>query len=141
MLFFDQGGIKQEALKNERYYYLKEFVEYPVSPQTLFKISLAKKYVYDALGSYTKALSFTNIKLKGYFVARDKKSYNPLHFSHYENIILANADLIFEHLADSGKSKLLRELGRSYKTKGFNLSLNQSLDKSQLPNLSDISGI
>lgn len=67
MTFFDQGGIKQEVLKNERFYFLKEFVEYPISPQTLFKISLAKKYVYDALGSYTKALSFMNNKLKDLF--------------------------------------------------------------------------
>lgn len=67
MTFFDQGGIKQEVLQNDRFYFLKEFVEYPISPQTLFKISLAKKYVYDALGSYTKALSFMNNKLKGLF--------------------------------------------------------------------------
>lgn len=62
-------------------------------------------------------------------------------FNHYENVILANADMIFEHLADNGKSKLLRELGRSFKSKGLNMSLNESFDKSQLPNLSDISGI
>lgn len=67
MTFFDQGGIKQEVLKNDRFYFLKEFVEYPISPQTLFKISLAKKYVYDALISYTKALSFMNNKLKDLF--------------------------------------------------------------------------
>jgi hypothetical protein len=63
MQFFDQGGIKHDVITNERFYYLKEFVEYPISPQTLFKISLAKKHVYDALGSYTKALSFINLKL------------------------------------------------------------------------------
>jgi hypothetical protein len=52
---------------------LKEFVEYPVSPQTLFKVSLAKKYVYDALDSYTKAISFINIKMPDIFQLRDKK--------------------------------------------------------------------
>lgn len=64
-----------------------------------------------------------------------------MRFCHYENIILANAELIFEHLADNGKSKLLRQLGRSYKHQGIHISLNESLDKSQIPNLSDISGI
>ena len=68
MAFFDQGGIKQEILKNDRYYFLKEFVEYPISPQTMFRLSLAKKYVYDALSSYTKALSFVNLKVKDLFM-------------------------------------------------------------------------
>lgn len=83
MTFFDQGGIKQEVLKNDRFYFLKEFVEYPISPQTLFKISLAKKYVYDALGSYTKALSFMNNKLKGLFEVKSRKEYHPYYFNHY----------------------------------------------------------
>ena len=68
MAFFDQGGIKQEILKNDRYYFLKEFVEYHISPQTMFRLSLAKKYVYDALSSYTKALSFVNLKVKDLFM-------------------------------------------------------------------------
>lgn len=54
---------------------------------------------------------------------------------------MANADTIFEHLADNGKSKLLRQLGRSYKSKNIDMSLNQSMDKSLLLNMSDISGI
>lgn len=95
MTFFDQGGIKHDVPKIEKYYFLKEFVEYPISPQTLFKISLAKKYVYDALGSYSKALSFINIKLKSLFENKNKKEFKPLYFNHYENIILANADVIF----------------------------------------------
>lgn len=83
MTFFDQGGIKQEVLKNDRFYFLKEFVEYPISPQTLFKISLAKKYVYDALGSYTKALSFINNRLKSLFEVKSRKDYHPYYFNHY----------------------------------------------------------
>lgn len=83
MTFFDQGGIKHEVLKNERFYFLKEFVEYPISPQTLFKISLAKKYVYDALGSYSKALSFINIKLNNLFENKSRKEYHPYYFNHY----------------------------------------------------------
>ena len=74
-------------------------------------------------------------------MAKHDKPYYPLMFQHYENVILSNSDLIFEHLADNGKSKLLRELGRSYKSKQLNLSLDHSFDKSQLMNLSDISGI
>lgn len=73
MKFFDQGGIKQQVLKNDRFYFLKEFVQYPISPQTLFKLSIAKKYVYDALSSYTKALSFINIKLTDLFTAKSGK--------------------------------------------------------------------
>lgn len=111
-------------MKNDRFYFLKEFVEYPISPQTLFKISLAKKYVYDALGSYSKALSFINIKLNSLFETKSNKEYHPYYFNHYENVILANGDTIFEHLADNGKSKLLRELGRSYKSKNMSISLN-----------------
>lgn len=68
MAFFDQGGIKEEILKNEKFYFLKEFVEYPISPQTMFRLSLAKRHVYDALVSYSKALSFINIKLKDLFM-------------------------------------------------------------------------
>lgn len=83
MAFFDQGGIKQEVMRNERFYFLKEFVEYPISPQTLFRLSLAKKYVYDALSSYSKALSFVNLKLKDLFLIKDKKEYHPLMFNHY----------------------------------------------------------
>ncbi len=120
---------------------LKEFVEYPISPQTLFRLSLAKRHVYDALSSYTKALAFTNIRLKEIFMNKHDKPYHPLMFQHYESVILSNADLIFEHLADNGKSKLLRELGRSFKSKQLNMSLNQSFDKSQLINISDISAI
>ncbi len=66
-MFFGRTGIKQDLPKAERYYYLKEFVEYPVSPQTLFKVTLAKKYVYDALDSYTKSLAFLNVHLNGIF--------------------------------------------------------------------------
>lgn len=79
-------------LKNDKFYFLKEFVEYPISPQTLFKVSLAKRYVYDALGSYTKALSFINIKLYSLFEGKNKRNYHPLYFNHYENVILANGN-------------------------------------------------
>lgn len=51
-------------------------------------------------------------------------------FSHYENILLANADLIFEYLSDNGKSKLLRELGRSYKSNKHSFHFEKALDKS-----------
>lgn len=62
-------------------------------------------------------------------------------YKHYENVLLANSDAIFEHLADSGKSKQLRNLGRTYKLNAENPNLTEfSLDKSLL-NMSNISGI
>lgn len=38
-----------------------------------------------------------------------------MRFRHYESIILANASAFFEYLAENGRSKNLRHLGRSYK--------------------------
>lgn len=67
-----------------------------------------------------------NNKLKELFVNKSNKQFSPMYFKHYENLLLQNSDVIFEHLADYGKSKLLQKLGRSYKSKKIinNISKN-----------------
>ena len=48
--YFKRGSsIKSTDLETTSYYLLNEFLLYPVTPQTLFKVALAGKYAFKAL--------------------------------------------------------------------------------------------
>jgi hypothetical protein len=64
------GGVKVATQEGGKYHFLKEFVKYPVTPQTLFKVSLACKYVFQALQDYSLALHFRKIYLPTIFSKR-----------------------------------------------------------------------
>jgi hypothetical protein len=71
------------------YRFLKEFVLYPVSYQTMLRISMVSKYIFQVFEDYSIALYFRKFYLKKIFDSMKVKDLDlePYNYIFYKNIV------------------------------------------------------
>ena len=75
--------------KKGMFRFMKEFVLYPVTYQTMLRISLTSKYVFQVLEDYSIALYFRKFYLRNIFDNMKSKdlSLERYRYSYYKNIV------------------------------------------------------
>lgn len=106
----------------------------------MLRVSLTSKYVFQVLEDYSIALYFRKFYLRNIFDNMRTKdvSLERYRYSYYKNIVAENLEKIFNYIENTGKSKYLRDLGKTCRnnmkkyinvidtSQNFSLSLNLS---------------
>ena len=93
-VFFErEGNMTFKDTDNHNFFFLDEFIKFPINPITFFKVSLAAEFAFKALHEYSVAFYFRNIVLDQIIKEKIDKALNErhFHFEAYPNIIIENA--------------------------------------------------